>query len=322
MIPALLMTLALATQSPVSGIPIDAPTFFKLIQDRHGAIRDLSFVYEGVTQYVGPAEKFQRKGKPETFGHSYRGTFAERHDKAILIDIFEYPFDEGQRLQHRTFVEFRGRFRSALRIVDHPVRIDKEEAARHYGLMFTGSPVNFVFLDYFRRLAGWYGAGYRYGGWEDVDGHHCLVVDIDLTNSPRPDPKHPYHRFWIDLDRGGHPLKMEDYWGAGKLAGRIDKIRLARVVAPDGQSFWIPVSGEENTFLGGSTPTQFVGEPVFRETYSVETDTIRVNRGLADALFSLDRQDGLPESERLKAARGDFEAARKAVEATKQAAGP
>ncbi len=132
---------------------------------------------------------------------------------------------------------------------------------------------------------------YEFVGWEEVEGHKCAVVNF-FGILKATGERVWANTYWLDLERGGHALKVEKY-AEGQLAARTFDIRLAEVETVDGKTVWFPISGSYETF--GNGLFTYSKNPVTRQTYEVLRGSLRINQSLKDARFTLDWKLG-PES--------------------------
>jgi hypothetical protein len=112
-------------------------------------------------------------------------------------------------------------------------------------------------------------------GWEQVAGISCLKVDFSQGKA--------INRYWLDLNRGGNPLKVESLIG-DQLRYRVDEIELKSHIMPDGSGLWIPISGMVRTYLNNDL--QSTSDPVFTESYKVLDGSVVINQDLGDRRFS------------------------------------
>jgi hypothetical protein len=146
------------------------------------------------------------------------------------------------------------------------------------------SPHGFFFLWYFDGVIDPKNYRYEFHEWEEVDGHRCLRADIDFEDTGRPEYRDRL-LMWIDMERGGHPLKV-DYLREGKLFARSRNIRLQQFQDSKGTSAWLPVSGQFETFLWQSSDGKGIvyhTEPMVVETHKLVTGSVVLNQGLKDA---------------------------------------
>ena len=172
-------------------------------------------------------------------------------------------------------------------------------------LNHTGSPERIHYSWFFLTLKDPAAKGYEFLGWEDVGGHRCLKVQLDeVWGLPEHMEDRPTIRFWIDMERGGHPLRI-DFRKGEKVRMRTADIELQRVPGPDGRERWFPVRGVTYVF-------PFPGPNMTRSgrwdtrTYAVIDGTVRFNQNLPDAFFTLDWKGALPENESLATRRKVF----------------
>jgi hypothetical protein len=166
----------------------------------------------------------------------------------------------------------------------------------------TMSPVQFFLVWYVHdmlRDPAFY--NFRFEKWEELDGQRCLVARVDWAGgSAKPDEQN-FNRIWVDLGRGGHPIRLE-YWSKGKLDAVTHNVRLAEFDSADGRRVWLPVSGDTDT---GDLST---GE-ILRDSTTIVRDTVRLNQGLKDERFRLDWKGPLSYAPAVERARKAYEAA-------------
>ncbi len=285
----------------IDGPAIDATQFKQLIQGAHSIVRDVSFLFEGGSAYIGP--RSQIKFDPALAAINYQGIYAFRSDGSELLDNYVHVNKKKDSFKHNTYFTLGEKYEFVERQPDQArARVMK---LKHVigALNQLGSPERILFLYYFqgRDPAA---MNYQFLGWEDVDGHRCLKIQMDEVKTINDRPDRPMFRFWIDMERGGHPLRVDSLRG-DKLLGRTEKIRLAQFPTEDGkQQVWLPVYGEDLSFAG--EVGEYRDSPSFRETYSLVDGTIQINRGLKDDQFSLDWKGGMPETEGLKKLKEEF----------------
>lgn len=299
--------IGLVVTACASGDEPDAAQFARLMKGLHGAIQDVSLVYEGELHYVGPADLLGRGSA--TTNQFFQGAYVYRADGAALLEFFRRDLDKDGLFQHESFAILGAKMEALSKIPDLAAQFNRprvtqsKTASTNLGAINkTGSPQRILYTWYFNQLVDPQGYGYECQGWEEVDGQKCLRVQLNVVKQTS-NPRKPTIRFWIDMDRGGHPLKVEDLSGSD-VRMRTDRIELERQPLADGRSLWLPVRGVTETFQysGGFHKT-----PLYRETYSVINDTIRINQGLADSLFTVAQTSKLPSTDYLRRLRKDFD---------------
>lgn len=289
------LAIALLSITMVEEGPVDVEQFVRLIAGLQADIHDAAFAFEGKEMPIpsGATAEQVARGEVVTLGASYQGAFAFREDGACLLDFFEDYAFEGEKPTHvyRTAALLGG----DLHEVSRQPQLRGERPGKRPGhpLSFNmpHSPHRICFVPYFKSLKDPSVIGYDYLGWEVVDGHRCLNVSIDVSQgvSERP-PGRAVMLFWIDLARGGHPLKIVFRDGLG-VSMRTVGIELSKFPIPGGREVWFPVRGYTEIYpiARGS----FGKEPAAVETYSILSGMLRFNRGLPDDLFKPDRRTGL-----------------------------
>jgi hypothetical protein len=172
----------------------------------------------------------------------------------------------------------------------------------HSSFCRTESPRDFFYVPFFASMADPAAYGYVFHGWESIGDRRCLVVELNPVPVPQTDLKRRiWNKFWIDVERGAHPIKVESYQGTARV-GLIDQIKLVEVRLPGGTgALWIPVSSESKGFRWNNRE---YSDPVIRETRNVVDGSIAVNRRLPDRFFSLTLKDKKGGSLETKALRG------------------
>ena len=122
-------------------------------------------------------------------------------------------------------------------------------------------------------------------GEEDVDGHRCQVVTIDLVfiSGATPETKHQA-RFWLDMARGGNFLRREFVNGPNLLL-KYHSIELLSILDSKGTKQWFPVAGFRDVFfdvkkVGDSLERIYLKEPTQRIVHRVLRESVRLNTGI------------------------------------------
>ena len=297
MLQSLLLAFALIDGDPT----VDGPQFDRLIKTRMSVIRDVSFVFEGTHQYVGAKDVL--KANPEEFHEVFQGTYARRADGATMLDVYHRHPDHAAVYVRDTEALLNGRLTRLTWLPElkqiKPASINGAPGA----LFHQNSAERILFFWCFggfltdARLKSFHSQG-----WETIDGQRCLHVRFDLFPGIGTGPKEFLH-FWVDMERGGHPLKYETRRGE-EVVNRTDQIVLKRFSASGAPDIWLPVSGRYQTFTAGE---KVFKSPFFEETYSVVGKTVFLNSGLKDFQFDVFRQEGLPATPQMKMLRKEIE---------------
>ena len=273
------MMVALALLAFGTGQEIDVDQFNRLIQVAIADVRDVTFVYEGDDEWVAPDGSI-KDGLPN-HKYSFQGTYSYRSDGATLLDVYSRN-EVRHSFIHKRSVILKGKMESYSLLPDErpPDGLPIQRSGGGPGsltLPQTPQYLNYLWFFYGRRDPSSY--EYEVRGWEEIDGNNCLSVTISR-------PKHPLKlsmRFWIDMARGGHPLKVEFYHGP-RLAIRVDHVQLMQFSDREGRPIWLPVRGEANRYDWKET---YYSNPTFKETYAVVPSSVLVNQGLADDYFNI-----------------------------------
>ena len=104
---------------------------------------------------------------------------------------------------------------------------------------FQGSPERFILLFYWQSQS--YSVAnidFTHEGWEEIGGSRTIRITVDEYPKNHV-PFKKWSRFWIDLNRNGHVVKREHYWGSD-LVFRMHNVVLAQatrrqlaIVVPD-----------------------------------------------------------------------------------------
>jgi hypothetical protein len=282
------ITLLLALGFPTQNAPaIDARTVFALLERYHASFQDIAFVHEGTWVKAGGS------AANPPFAYRFQGFYAYRADGATVLDVFGTR--RGDEPETRTIYSvLKGRLEILGASPDLLPRVrDRTPAVASGGpgsLTYLDSPERTFLAWYFPTLTDPAEHDAEVQGWEDVDGHRCLKVR--MLKQPKPLLKGwpgglPFVKFWIDLERGGYPLRYELYRG-DELEVRAEITRLERLDLPDGRPLWLPAEGKTYTHLEGSSRTGVVHtkEPLSVETHKILMNTVRFNQGLNDGFFS------------------------------------
>lgn len=290
---ALLLSLVLAAQVSDTET-LSAQQFLRLMKGLHSEIQDVTFVYEGIGELLNDQSHENEGG--------YQGLYSFRSDGATLLDIFNRSLRDdkpGYRFIHAIL---NGKMEGVTQIPDLGFLKPETTKALPGVLNKPTSPERIVYLWYFQTLDDPARFGYQFQGWEDCDGHRCLKVQLyDVPEAGLENvEKKPTVKFWIDVGRGGHPLKVE-YFAGPEINMRTEKIQLSQVPFAGGKSIWFPVRGETGSYYGGAKTVERSSSPVSRETYAVVDGSIRFNQGLKNSYFTLDKNRSLPEIAGLRA---------------------
>ena len=297
-----------AWSGTAAGETMSARDFTQLVKGLHSEIKDVWFLYEGEGRVFGKGQG--AAGQPDDEVQSFQGTYAYRADGATLLDVFVHSARTDVPYRRSTVAALKGKKEEIDRIPDSvsnpPKRVSNSSQGAFYRSM---SPERMLFIHYFHSFAAPADEDFVDEGWEEVAGHRCLRVKINLFPSAgfkeTAGAKMMWNRLWIDMERGGHPLKVE-LWRGSDLWGR-QEIELAEVPGPGGRRIWFPARGTSESFVGrgreGGSLASVSSGPLARETLSILTSSLRFNQNLPDKTFSVNYNGGLHDTPELKTQR-------------------
>ncbi len=303
--PLALVSAWLATAMLQSPAPPGDDAFIA-IRANLSTLRDVEFVYEGRYDLAN-AENFPEVRAKAAPDRDYQGTYAFRTaDAATYLDIYHQPRREGMPFIRTTECLFA----SKLDKMEYtPDRARKGMPISHgnggpgsFNTIESPEPV-VPFWIYREILLDPAGYSYKPLDLEEVDGHKCRKIQVAaFYQCPLSDQRWNYH--WIDLERGGLPLKIE-YTINGRVTRRTHKIELRSFKADDGHIVWVPIAGETDIFsreLG-----EVAGRHFGRDTCRLVPTSVRINQGLADEYFSIKRDHASSYTGVMEKARREFE---------------
>jgi hypothetical protein len=138
----------------------------------------------------------------------------------------------------------------------------------------------------------------------EIDGRPMRVLTIALKGVPGG-PDFLFGRYWIDLRRNGHVVRVEGYQSGSDMVSRLD-IELARFRIGDTE-VWMPVSGKGVGYaaLEGGKPI-VVKEPTSISTIKVLDGTMEFNKHPSPEVFTIKYKPGTPISDHLRKMRTEF----------------
>ncbi|MGC8643130.1 MAG: hypothetical protein ACP5XB_24995 [Isosphaeraceae bacterium] len=268
----------------------------RILRGLHDKIQDVSLICEGTEETLQP-ELLDRQRTVRRRG--FQCSYDYRSDSSARLDLYTYG-DTADSLFQRQVRALLGRDLERYDAFPDQVRIASVTSAigSPYSFNVLGSPSALVYMWYFRFNSGKFASmNYENLGWEAIDGHRCLKVRMDfLPNMPAN--RRAYREYWIDLERGGHPLRIDNYHG--NLMGiRTSGIELCEFKGKGRERIWLPVDGVRDTFVWKTAKRGLVRseKAISRVTYHVVKSTVRFNQGLSDGYFRL-RKKGEPLSAR------------------------
>jgi hypothetical protein len=300
-IATLVMTLLLAQSE------VDEAQFDRIVRGSYSQIKDIVFVFEGSSRWAGVEHQDERLQEGEQV---FQGTYAWREDGAKLLDTYRHYLFRGHlTFHHDTAAQIKDKLTAISREPDRreadtfPV----ESRANPRSMNDSLSPQSIFYQCYFTAPRSPL-SKYEFEGWDEVDGHKCMKVRFLHVSEDDMSNAWGFTRFWIDIERGAHPLK-EEAWSHGNLLLRTHGIQLARVSSKDRSSYWLPVRGIRDGYASGVDKNKhiiYTSTPYSQVTISIVEGSIRINEGIPDKQFSIYWRGGFPETDALKRQRTDF----------------
>ena len=220
---------------------------------------------------------------------AFSGTFLWRKDGDFWCDSFHEDAQAPRRIERRTMVARRRDHHAE----EHRRFNDAVDGERTFGspsifrtrLDFEG-PQGLLLLDDLKDQAP--DEGHTVSVRDDqIDGRALKVLEIRVK-----DINHLLRRYWIDLGRNGHVVRLEAYWAGERLRLRRD-IKLAKFGLA-GAEIWMPVSAEQVTYSPPSESETGESQPELNTTISILNGTTAFNANLDAKDFAIDYKAGKP----------------------------
>jgi len=122
---------------------------------------------------------------------------------------------------------------------------------------------------------------------DQIDGRALKVLEVRVKDIDKL-----LRRYWIDLGRNGHVVRLEAYWTGERLRLRRD-IKLARFGLA-GAQIWMPVSAEQVTYSPPTASETGENQPESNATISMLDGTTAFNANLDAKNFAIDYRAGKP----------------------------
>ena len=298
----IIMVLLALSATGLADDKVDAAQFGQIMKAMHDSHKDISFVYEGEYLYVGPAKYV--KGIPGYLDVVFQGTYMFRGDGSTWQQVYKHPKSVNGTFTRSTAALLNWNYEEISERADLRRREVRPQKLKGPPASFFApySASRMLFLWFFDALFDPQNQGYIFQGWEDVKGHKCLRVQLNCVPGSAS-PAQVAYRFWIDLERGGHPLKMELVNGSD-VTMRITDIQLELTTAPNGQQSWLPITATAESFLWNS---RYYRSPIHRETYKMVDGSMKLNSRLGDEKFSVKSSGILPGTDAIAPQRKAFE---------------
>lgn len=282
----------------------DPPAFFDSL---YSNIDDVFFEYEGYNKAKLP--------EPENKGGSYwfdRETFSGsllfRKDGSLKLESIHHR-QAAPNLQIRK--ETIHKKISSFKVETiHYFESDNSRNAESKKSSFTdsiypGSSTRIFMVPYLHALSRYPKTRLVHEGEANIDGHRCEIFsfitgkDYETTSVKNAAG---VTRFYLDMERGGHAIKVEDL-DNNEISSRIIDVKLESFPIDDGERLWFPISATFESILTKNIPPQIPFKPgtvITMETFSVMQGSVKFNKKPTDKEFELRLKDGTLITEKIK----------------------
>ncbi len=276
----LLLALVLLTSQPgPAGVSPDQ--YLRIVRSSYADVKSLSFVFEGRKELVFSEASAERR---EFKRGQFDGNYIWRSDGSILNDV--YVRFNRQDMLHVSAALFGGKVVRLARIPDnrYPPSV-KEFPPTGFAIgSDEPTPHHLIWFWYYDMLKDPKALKYQDLGWDVVDGRRCLKVELDLSVVPEGRNNSRY-RFWLDLERGAQPLRVDWLVFPPKVSSTVHSIALESFPISAEKQVWLPVSAVEDTFVVDGT--RYSETPVWQTTIRIVKSSVVLNRSIPDSAFSV-----------------------------------
>lgn len=274
----------------------DAPTFIDSIYEK---MNDTFFEYEGLAKVKIPAaDAWHDKD-------NFSGSILFRKDGAIKLEsihLVTSPNSEPMK-KHFMLSSLKG---MSLKYEGHDdLRGAEKKVSSFTEMYYPGSISRIYMVPYIQALAYSPKTRLVHEGDTVIDNHKCeifsFVMGKDYETTTIKNASGLF-RFYLDMERGGHPLKAELII-ANEINWQVGGIQLEQFATPTGAKFWLPTSGRFETLFPRNSKYEGEykpGEVVNLETYSVMKGSVKINKLPDDKMFILKLKDGTVITDKIK----------------------
>ncbi len=245
----------------------------------HTPLRDVEFIYAGEQRLLFRDQKSYPK-----LDRSFLGNYVYRADGAGYLELYE----KLTRGEPELF--YGSKAMLGWEVVEaqwNPGRkpMPGWPLQRPGGSQAIGGPEAIFLLPFWEELkrnpALW---KVQSKGLVDLNGHSTVLLDIDKYPDTKLAPALKItQRIWLDLNRGGHVLRLEAYQGR-HLSYRMDGIELEQFEALDKETIWLPVRG---TYHSYRHLDDFRDDPVLEAEYHLVRESVAINQNLSNSRFNI-----------------------------------
>jgi hypothetical protein len=278
------------TVSALAAADKEVQTLIDTIVALQAPLEDFRCEFEGtvdVASQTAPRSDVVGKERQDAFS----GMFLWRKDGDFWCDSFHEGVQDPRKVERRTMV-VHGRDELA---EEHRRFNDAVEGQRRFGSpsifrsrLDLEGPQGLFLLHDLRDQAR--DKAHTVSVRDDqIDGRALKVLEIRVK-----DINQLVRRYWIELGRNGHVVRLEAYWKGERLRLRRD-IKLAKFELA-GAEIWMPVSGEQVTYSPPSAIETGESQQASNTTISILNGTTAFNANLDAKNFAIDNSAGKPSS--------------------------
>lgn len=293
----LLASLAFLCCQPGDSSDPDMIGFLDVIYE---PIKDVSYEYEGSLTIADPPDHMGVNSPSAKPYESFSGSFLFRADGSFKLESFQHQYPRNAKGQPVITT-------TKMASIDRrTVRYDEQrgiggaktkDSVFHETFAF-GTSGHLFLVPYLKAFARYPEKRAMHTGTATVDGRTCEVFSfvIGPDYEKGSSEKNRTYRFFLDLERGGHAIRVEILKGSN-LDVRIVDVVLERFKGDDGVQVWLPVRGRYEALVsqigsGRGSRLTYVDYPTSSEVVSVIKRSLRINSGVSDDQFRLRFKDG------------------------------
>ncbi len=292
----------------LTSMPLDRSVedLCNLVRGLQHDLGNLECEYEGSIVFTKDIMNTQE----DVLSSSFTGLFLRRADGACLYDSYQKGSgNSGDRVYRETTAILHGRRSVFGRNMDHAKAGGGEVTdARFPSLYEQGSPTQLLCIDHLISGMDYPDKRLEIQRAETIGGHRCQVLDLIQGSDPAKDHQYTITwRFWIDLERGGHPIRIEKTYPGREM--------ISRLVVDDVEQFdvgerkiWLPTKATFEGFAWGGPNRKIVRKsfPTSRERIFLIRDSIRFPKEIPDSRFKVNFTSGTLISDNLKKTQVEF----------------
>jgi hypothetical protein len=249
------------------------PDSVRLLEAEFHGVQGVSFVYEGHMESIEPSTLT----KP--YKRVYQGIFVWRNDGATYLSQYQKSRNDSADFTQFRSAQIGGMLEHSVLSPESPDvqnNFSKKKGSFHE-IEDLGTPLRF-WGPQFLSFLEYPGITAQEHGWEQIDGHDCLKLTIDLGGR--------IGTAWFDMERHGHPLRIEWSRKGSTPDLVIQNIELVEFTLSDSTKRWFPIHAEVVTYSRTADR-----KPFFHESIQVVNGTLRFDPNLKDEMFTV-RWDG------------------------------